>query len=207
MKNLTVLMAVLLLAATMAAATVSYYTDQAIFEGLYPGLTTEDYSGTLIASNSIQSDFGPLNSTTNNLLFAPGAIVDGFSFDNLDSGDNVILTPPFAGVTSVTVGPNAFSHSSEYSFSVPVNAFGIEIVMPMTAGSVAIEVFGASGSLGTITSRGDLPGIFWGVYSDEEIIKIEFIEPVDNGELFANAQFGAVLALENTTWGYIKTAF
>ena len=207
LKNLTVIMAVLLLTATMATAAVSYYSDQVLFEGLFPGLTTEDYSATLVAPNDVQLDFGPLNSATNNMLFAPGGIVDGFSFDNLEGGDNVVLTPPYAGVTSVTVGPNLFIDNSEYSFSVPVNAFGIEIVMPMGAGSVDIEIFGAGGSLGTTTASGALPGVFWGVYSDELITRIEFIEPATNGELFSNAQFGAVSALENSTWGNIKTSF
>ncbi len=200
-------MAVLLLVTSLATAAVSYYLDQLVFEGLYPGLTTEDYSATLVAPNSVLSDFGPLNSSTNNMLFATGGIVDGFSFDNLDGGDNVVLTPPFLGVTSVTVGPNTFDHSSEYSFSVPVNAFAIEIVMPMAPGSIDIEVFGASGSLGTTTASGGVPGIFWGVYSDEDITRIEFIEPSTNGELFSNAQFGAVSALDHSTWGNIKTSF
>ncbi|MEN8209318.1 MAG: hypothetical protein ABFR50_08705, partial [Candidatus Fermentibacteria bacterium] len=152
MKNLALISTVLLLTAGMAAAAVSYYTDQAIFEGLFPGLTTEDYSGTLVDPNSVLSDFGALNSATNNTLFAPGAIVDGFSFDNLAGGNNVVLTPPFLGVTAVTVGPNTFSDNSEYSFSVPVNAFALEIVMPMAPGTVDIEVFGASGSLGTTSA-------------------------------------------------------
>lgn len=207
MKNLTVLMAVLLLAASMAAAAVTFYTDQATFEGLYPGLTTEDYSNTLVPPNSVQSAFGPLNSTTDNALFAPGGIVDGFSFDNLDGGDNVVLTPPFLGVTYVAVGPNTFTHNGEYSFSVPVNAFGIDIVMPFGAGTVDIEVFGAGGSLGAITASGDLPGDFWGVYSDEDITRIEFMDSTPDGELFSNAQFGAVSALDNSTWGNIKTSF
>jgi len=200
-------MAVLLLGASIAAAAVSYYSDQTIFEGLYPGLTTEDYSNTLVGPDAVLSDFGPLNSTTNNMLFAPGGIVAGFSFDNLDGGDNVVLTPPFLGVTSVTVGPNTFAHNSEYSFSVPVNAFAIEIVMPMAPGPVDIEIFGAGGSIGTTTASGAVPGVFWGVFSDEDIVRIEFIEPVTNGELFAMAQFGAVSALENSTWGNIKTSF
>ena len=207
MKNLTLLLSVLFLGAFMASAAVTFYTDQTAFETLYPGLTTEDYSGTIVPPNSVQSDFGPFNSTTNNQCFTPGAIVDGISFDNLNSGDNVVLTPPFLGVTSVTIGPNTFSHDSEFSFSIPVNAFAVEIVMPMAAGTVDIEVFGASGSIGTTSSTGDLAGVFWGVYSDEDITNIKFIEPVVNGELFANVQFGAISALDNSTWGAIKSAF
>lgn len=203
-------MAVLLLAAGMVSAAVTFYTDQAAFEGLYPGLTTEDYSGTLVASNSCMSDVGALNSATNNILFAPGGIVDGISFNDLYGGDNLNMvgTPPLVGLTSVAVGPHTFDHDSEYSFTVPVNAFGIEIVMPVGTGSVDIEVFGASGFLGTTTAPCALPGIFWGVFSDEDITSIVFIEPSGSGELFSNAQFGAIVsALENSTLGNIKTSF
>ncbi len=77
----------------------------------------------------------------------------------------------------------------------------------MAPGSVDIEIFGAGGSLGTTTASGALPGVFWGVYSDEGITRIEFIEPVTNGELFSNAQFRIVTALQQSTWGNIKTAF
>ena len=200
-------MAVLLLAAGMVSAAVIFYTDQGVFEGLYPGLTTEDYSGTIVPPNSVIADMGPFNSTTNNSCFTPGAIVDGISLDNLEGNMDVVLTPPYIGVTSVTVGPNTLADNGVFYFSVPVNAFGIEIVMPMAPGDIDIEVFGSAGSLGTTTASGALPGLFWGVYSDEDIIRIEFIEPVTNGELFANAQFGAVSALENSTWGNIKTSF
>ncbi len=207
LKNLTVLITLLLLTATMASAAVTFYTGQGIFEGLYPGLTTEDYSGTIVPQDTVIAGMGPFNSSTNNLCFTPGGIVDGISLDNLEGNMDVVLTPPFLGVTSVTVGPNTFSDNGVFYFSAPVNAFGIDIVMPFGAGTVDIEVFGAGGSLGTTTASGDLTGIFWGVFSDEDITRIEFIEPLTNGELFSNAQFGAVSALENSTWGNIKTSF
>ncbi|MCK4505697.1 MAG: hypothetical protein KAW14_08780 [Candidatus Aegiribacteria sp.] len=207
MKNLTVLMSVLLSGACMASAGIYFYTDQALFESLYPGLTTEDYSNTNISPNSTGADPGPFNSFTDNACFSPDDIVEGISLDNLEGNENVVLTPPFMGVTSVTVGPNAFEDSAEYSFSVPVNVFGIEIVMPMGSGLVNIEVFGIGGSLGISSSNGTLAGVFWGVYSDYDITRIEFIEPATNGELFANAQFGAFSALDNSTWGSIKNSF
>jgi len=207
LKNFTLLLTVLLLGTALATAAVTYYTDQTAFETAYPGLTLEDYSGTSVPPDAVQSAPGAFNSMTSNACFQPGAIVDGISLDNLEFDENVVLTPPFMGVTSVTVGPNTFADNAEFSFSVPVNAFGVEIVMPMAAGTVNIEVFGTSGSLGTTTANGDLPGIFWGVHSDDVITRIEFIEPVTNGELFANVQFGSVSALDQSTWGAIKTAF
>ncbi len=208
MKNLRVLLSVLLLAAFMASAEIVFYTDQELFESLYPGLTTEDYSNTNIPPNSMGIASGPFNSFTDNDCFSEGAIVEGISIDNWFGNDNVVLTPPFMGVTSVTVGPNEFDDNTEYSFTVPVNAFGIEIVMPMGEGGVSIKVYGEGGYIRSSYSPGTPAGVFWGVFCDEDITSLEFKEPTtDVGELFANAQFGSVLALDNTTWGAIKNSF
>lgn len=207
MKNLVAFMSVLLLGACVASADIFFYTDQTLFEGLYPGLTTEDYSNTNVPFNSVEFAPGPFNSFTDNVCFSPGDIVEGISLDNLEGNNNIVITPPALGVTSVTVGPNYFADNAEFSFSVPVNSFGIDIVMPIVSGPVFIEVFGTGGSLGISSSIGTLAGVFWGVYCDEDITRIEFVEPVPNGELFSNAQFGAVSALQNTTWGSIKNSF
>ena len=200
-------MSILLLGACMASANIYFYTDQVLFESLYPGLTTEDYSNTNVSPNSTDAALGPFNSFTDNTCFSPDDIVEGISLDNLEGNENVVLTPPFMGVTSVTVGPNTFGDNAKYSFTVPVNVFGIEIVMPMGSGTVDIKVFGIGGSLGTSSSNGSPAGVFWGVYSDYDITRIEFIEPITTGELFANAQFGAFSALDNSTWGSIKNSF
>ncbi len=207
MKNLAVVMFVLLFGACMASANVYFYTDQALFETLYPGLTTEDYSNTNVPPNSSDSNMWPFDSFTDNDCFSPDDIVEGIAIDNLEGNENVVLVPPLMGVTSVAVGPNEFEDNAVYSFSIPVNVFGIEIVMPVVSGFVDIEVFGIGGSLGTSLSIGSLEGVFWGVYSDYDITRIEFRESTTNGELFSNAQFGAFSALDNTTWGSIKNSF
>lgn len=191
----------------MASANIYFYTDQALFESFYPGLTMEDYSNTNVPDNSSNSAEGSFDSFTDNDCFSQGDIVEGISLDNLEGNENVVITPPFMGVTSVTVGPNLFEDDARYSFTVPVNVFGIDIVMPVESGFVNIEVFGIGGSLGTSSAIGSLAGVFWGVYSDYDITRIEFIEPITNGELFANAQFGAFSPLDNSTWGSIKNSF
>ncbi len=200
-------MSVLLLGACMASANVYFYTNQDMFESIYPGLIKEDYSNTNVSPNSSDFAKGAFDSFTNNCCFSPDDIVEGISLDNLEGQENVVLVPPLMGVSSVTVGPNEFEDNAVFSFSVPVNAFGIEIVMPVMNGIVDIEVFGIGGSLGTSSSTGSLAGVFWGVYSDYDITRIEFREPTANGELFSNAQFGAFSALDNTTWGSIKNSF
>ena len=189
---------------------LTFYTDRVVFETAFPGLIYEDYSGTIVPGNSVQSDTGPFDYLCNNSCFTPGDIVEGIVLDNLTTpaNDLVVLTPPFLGVTEVVCGPNTFASDTYFEFTVPVNAFGIDIVMPMASGNVDIEIFGTGGSLGTTSASGGMPGNFWGVYCDTEyIIRVEFIEPVTNGELFTRALFGEFVPLERNTWGEIKTLF
>lgn len=209
MRNLGVSFFVLLFGAFAASSVeMVFYTDQALFESLYPGLITEDYSNTNVPPNSMGIAQGPFNSFTDNNCFSEGAIVEGISIDNWTVNENVVLTPPFMGVTSVTVGPNEFDDNTEYSFTVPVNVFGVDIVMPMGDGGVSIKVYGESGYFQSFFTEVTPAGVFWAVYCSEAIDIIEFSEPTtDLGELFANVQFGSVLALENTTWGAIKNSF
>ncbi|NOQ22227.1 MAG: hypothetical protein GQ565_06220 [Candidatus Aegiribacteria sp.] len=107
----------------------------------------------------------------------------------------------------MAVGPNEFQNNAVYSFTVPVNAFGIDVVNTTGVFTINIEVFGAGGSLGTSSSSGSVTGKFWGVYSDVDITNIRFMLAGDNAELFSNARFGAATALDNSTWGSIKTSF
>ncbi|NOQ22226.1 MAG: hypothetical protein GQ565_06215 [Candidatus Aegiribacteria sp.] len=93
MRSFTCLLSVLLLGACVATAAVTFYTDQTSFETLYPGLTKEDYSNTNVPVNTVQTADGPFNSLTDNACFSPGDIVDGISLDNLEGGDNVVITP------------------------------------------------------------------------------------------------------------------
>lgn len=207
MKFVACPLSVLLLGACVAVAGVTFYTDQTSFETLYPGLTKEDYSNTNVLPGNLIDVSGPFNSLTDNKCFSPGDIVEGMSFDNDTSRNNVVITPPMLGVLNVAVGPQNLDVAL-YSFSVSVNAFGISAVMPFEAGAYDIEVFGASGCLGTsvvIVPPNTPAGVFWGVYSDENITSIAFeAQPGFFGIYFTKAQFGAPAALDKLTWGSIK---
>ena len=189
---------------------LTFYTDRTLFETTFPSLTFEDYSGTIVPSNSVQSDTGPFDYLCNNSCFTPGDIIEGIMLDNLSQpGLNmVVLTPPFIGVQYVSCGPNTFTEDSYMEFTVPVNAFGVDIIMPNGSADVNIEVFGTGGSLGTTVTTGGMPGNFWGVYSDTDlIVRIEYVDPTGSGELFSNCLFGEFVPLERTTWGEIKSLF
>ena len=199
---------VLLLIASTAAADTIFYTDQILFENLYTDLTLEDYSNTNIPPDGAGYAEGPFNSATDNDCFSPGDIVDGISFDNTTSSNNVVFTPPISGLINVSVGPQAID-ITRFSFSTDVNTFGVIVLFPLEPGTVSIEVFGGSGSIGSSSSGGTLDGVFWGVHTDEEIKFIEFEANAGSyGILFANPQFGAVpQKLESLTWASIKNSF
>ena len=188
---------------------LNYYTDLSTFEAANPGLTPEDYSSTLLPPNSAQPDTGPLDYYCDNSLFALHTIVQGISLWEQTEDYMIVLTPPFAGVTSVSVGPNDFSGNAVYYFTLPTRAFGCFMVMPNGAASVDIEVFGVGGSIGTTTASGaPAGGAFWGVSSyDETIVKINFNCPSNECQLFSNVQFGLPTAIHRATWGELKACF
>lgn len=181
-------------APTRGGPGVTFYTDMMMFDAAAPGLPTEDFSGTLIpANNATGCTAGPLDENTNNNCFAPGGVMAGFSLQSTTPAEDlVVVTPPALGVVSIVVGPNTFTEDSEMTFAPGVTAVGMTVAGPIGVVNVNIELFGASGSLGTTMVAGDLDGTFWGATSDEPITRVEFIEPAGGGELFTDLKFGDV---------------
>ena len=137
----------------------------------------------------------PFNSSTDNACFTPGAIADGISLDVQQpvavDGLNVVLTPNFLGVTSVTVGPNTFADDMVIDLTAPAWAFGLDLVCPLAQPTIDIAIYGTEGLIGNTTSAcGGDPGVFWGVSAGERITSIEFVSATGDGELAANVYFG-----------------
>ncbi len=174
---------------------LTFYTDRGTFQGgCGQPLALEDFSNTLVPPNGVLGcDPGPLNSATNNNCFATGGVIDGFTLSSsIPAEDLVVITPPFLGVTKVTVGPNTFGDDSEFAFSPAVDAVGVEIVGPLANFTVDIEVFDASdNSLGTTTSPAGLPASFWGVTSTIPIGRIVVTDPLGGAELYSDLEFGS----------------
>jgi len=188
---------------------LTYYTDESTFDTANPGLITEDFSSTLIPPNNVGSDIGSLDYNCNNSLFALNTIVDGISLWEPFNNEMAVITVGYMGCTNVTVGPNLYTDNGIISFTVPTTAFGTFIVMLGGADVVNIEVFGASGSLGTTSHTADTgEGSFWGVFcNSEEITYITFNDPNDVGEFFAQVRFGLPTSLSRTTWASVKASF
>ena len=174
-------------------AILDYYTDRPTFDTAAPGLPVEDFENHLIGPNAVQAAPGPWNTATNNVVYAPGGLMPGFSLD-ATPGDVVLLSTGFMGLPSSIAGPNTFADDTVITFpGNDVNTVGLELYAPMgVALTVDIEIFGIGAvSLGTTTTTtGILVGEFWGVKSNEIITEIVLHDTTDGGELIDDLAFG-----------------
>jgi len=178
---------------------VDFYTDAAMLSAACPtstAFTTEMWASTIVAPNSVITCSDIISSTTNDACFTAGSVVPGFELTSDGAGgppiDQVILTTGFLGVTSDVVGPNTFADNAIINFTVPTNLASFEFVTPFNVGEdFTVEVFGASGSLGTTTVTSDgLTPVFFGALASEDITSITMTSVnADIGELFSAISF------------------
>ncbi len=177
---------------------LDYYTDRAAFDIDAPGLPTEDFTESSPDPPAVPWE-GPINNQTDNGFYRPGDLIDGFSIDCIPDPDRmVVLTKGFLGVESTCVGPNTFADDTNITFPTDnVTAVGMELLCPLGAETVDIEIFGLDGvSLGTTTHlTGTTAGTFWGVISDDIITKIIIVGPGYTGEMVDNLVFGEVVPI------------
>lgn len=146
---------------------LTFWNSRAAFAAAFPGLPTEDFSGTLVAPGAVASCPPPFNSSTNNACFAAGAIMPGVEINLVVQGGGgqlVVLGVGFLGNTNVLVGPDSFADDIVFNFNPAVRAAGFDLVNPMTPGQTYnVEIFGPGGSIGTTTATDGGEGNFWGV--------------------------------------------
>ena len=187
-------------------ATLVFYTDRALFQAENAPLTLEDFSGTNLAAGAISACSGPLNSSTNDACFSPGAIVDGIELDtDVPAEDTVGVIPPALDLTCNAFGANTFTDGSEVNFidpAITVFSVGFDYVCPLAPATVTIDIHAVDGTiLGSDTSPCGLGGNFWGVASDEQLGWIHTTSP--DAELYCNIEFGESAVPTTTEWGLI----
>jgi len=182
---------------TTQVRALTFYTDRPTFQAANPGLSLETFAATLVAADNVLACPPPFNEFTNNACFATGGILPGISVELIDNSadpNNVVLTPAFAGVACVAVGPNTFANDSHLDFDPAVKAVGFDLLNPFALQTFNIEIFGPAGPLGTTTADGDVGGgVFFGVESDDigGITSI-VVTHASEGELYCNVEFGGV---------------
>lgn len=177
---------------------LTFWTDRALFDAAFPGLPTEDWSGTSVGAGLIASCTPPLNSTTNDACFTPGSVLPGIELNvnvTTGGGDYVVIGAGALSNTNVLVGPNSFVDDLVLNFNPAVRAVGLDVVNPLAPGfTYDVEIFGTGGSLGTTTVTDGTEGNFWGVDSTDVggITSIVFdgFELSDHSELTALITFG-----------------
>ena len=190
---------------------VNAFSSRANFDSAYPGAPLEDFEDTLLSDNVVLNFDGPLNSSTNNSAYAPGAIMDGISINaviNGGDGQLAVLTDGYmVGVPTTMVGANAFVDNTEITFSEDnVMAVAMDIFMPVAQGDIEITVYGPGGTVqDTDTLTVDADGEFFGIATDEPISRIVLSTP--GGELIDNLSFALAPINMNiptlSEWGVI----
>jgi hypothetical protein len=176
----------------IGADSLTYFDDRDMFTASCPTLPLEDFENTNVPANYALSCSTSINSSTNDACYAPGALIDGFTLTGIP-GYLVVLTPNYAGVTSVVVGSDYFYDDSEITFSDnDVTGVGVDLLTGefFPGGTIDIEIFGLGNVfLGMITVPfTEPPGQFFGVSSDQPIERIAFSGGY--ADLLDNLEFG-----------------
>lgn len=169
------------------AASVTFFNNQAAFTAAAPGLTLEDFENGSAGPGDLLGCPSPLANSTPGACFAPGELVDGFSF-SATTGVTVSL-----GAGTVPVNPTAwvaadlFVAGSFFDFSDPdVFAVGFELFSFFNV-PITVSVFGEGGAL-LGTAIHPAGATFFGVKTDATITRVS-----------ANA--GAVAVYDNLQFG------
>ena len=150
---------------------LTFWNDRGAFNAAFPGLPTENWSGTIVPAGGVASCAPPLNSTTNDACFTTGSVLPGIELDinvTTGGGQYVVLGVGFLGNVNILVGPNSFVDDLIFNFNPAVRAAGFDLVNPMTAGQTYnVTISGPGGVIGTTTAVDGPEGNFWGVDSTD----------------------------------------
>jgi exosortase sorting signal-containing protein len=170
---------------------LEFFDNEGSFNNTCTGLAFEDFEDTNLPPNSVLACTNPLNSSTNDACYSPGALIPGFSL-GATAGDTAVVTPPSLGVTNVAAGPNTFADDTVITFTEPVNGVGMVLVGPLGNTAVDVQVFGEGNVfLGSaIVNLVGVNGTFVGVIAGggEQITRIELVG--GNAELLYDLSFG-----------------
>lgn len=145
--------AAMTLAATAfpAHAQVVTYPSRAAFDTAAPTTTLVDFEAGTITTPATGALFtGPLNSATNNAVFATGQIPAGISIDNSCANPLRLVGPggPFGGggLPSQGLLPDSDACSLNVQFATPVSALAMDIFAESNSG-YRVSLYGAGNTL------------------------------------------------------------
>ncbi|MEZ6127689.1 MAG: PEP-CTERM sorting domain-containing protein [Planctomycetaceae bacterium] len=196
--------------ATSAQAEI-IFSSRAAFEAMFPGLPTEDFEEANVAVGSAAFFNGPLSSTTNNGIFAPGDILDNLvirdrSFNS--GGMNALGAGVITG-TSRMVGNDqldTFDANTQMLFlNNSANTIGFDMFAARgsgssTAGRMRVSVSGVTPGVGEtyIVNLAQDTGAFFGIHTGNELIdqiELTYLDSPSQVEFVDNISFGVTTAV------------
>ena len=158
------------------------------------GLPMEDFEEANTGVNPVMAN--PLDKNTNNQIFLAGEILPGISLRS--STDNTALNDLFIGNSSIFPGLTSSAVITQNSLEdyliiqfTDDNVTNVSMkVININDRNVNIEIFGASGSLGTTTVYAPQAGTYLGVQSMEPIKEIHLNDVYGQGEGVDDISFG-----------------
>jgi hypothetical protein len=177
------------------------FADQASFDAAVgdPGaLASETFDGGATAAGGLGECTEPVNSASNDVCFAPGDLVPGFSLTSTSGAGIVALGSGFLGANqaSTVVGALTFADSTIVTFDTPVSAISADYYGGLGVDEVTVEAFDvSSNSLGTATVQApatDTPAFLGIISSTTPIASITITAANEDGELLDNLRFGDV---------------
>jgi hypothetical protein len=166
MKRFGLAVAVLMLASAgsgRAEAGLLFFTNEASFDAATSSLSTQTFAAANIAAGSVVPVDSPLNSATNDGIFAPGNILAGLT----------ISSPPQPGEPALTiVGVNGYSNVNKMvsvtqtdsplslGFAPPVTAASANLfsIIDNSSPSVSVSVYSPTSTVLGTGSAPNLPG-------------------------------------------------
>jgi hypothetical protein len=177
----------------LTASGVESFTSRTAFVNAVPDLLSEQFEDTEVEEDSAVGCPGPINSTTDNACFVPGAIIEGISIRAFDD-QMAVLTPLLLGLTSTAVGTSSWGVASEITFpGAEVSAVGASLLAPAGGPApITVEVFGPDDSLlGSMEAQaGEIVGEFWGIVASAPIGRVVFTPGTGVGLLIDEVLFG-----------------
>ena len=179
---------------------LTLYTDQAAFESAHPGLPVEDFEESTIADTGVDFFAEPLDSSTSNVYFSPGDILEGLLIRTVSpfipASALATVGGAYLGASNATKAIATHFSGDNLSIAFPgFNAYavGMDLMFRDTDADATIIVYNIIGKILGVTTWSILSSseTFFGVYSNDLIgkiivlnnIRIEFVDNIRFGGL------------------------
>jgi hypothetical protein len=170
------------------------FPDQASFDAATGGFTPETFDNGATMAGALNTCAEPVSSASNDVCFAPGDLIDGFSLTTSSGGGIVILGDGFIGQPTAVAGPLTFADTLSVDFSPEVSAVAFDGFSGSGGpADVTVTVLDGDGAtIGTVTipTTADNVSEFFGFTSEVSIGGMTVEGIGGTGELIDNLQFG-----------------